>query len=76
MADPKEKWEDNAEGPWYVDKTCILCSLCCDLAPANFKESADADHDMVYKQPAGDDEMQACTEAMEQCPVNAIGNDG
>lgn len=76
MADPNEKWEDNAPGAWYVDKNCIVCGLCVDLAPNNFKESDNGDHDYVYKQPETPEEEEQCREAMEQCPVNAIGNDG
>lgn len=76
MADPGEKWEDNVPGAWFVDKSCILCSLCVDLAPNNFKESSAGDHDMVYKQPVSDEESAQCKEAMEQCPVEAIGNTG
>lgn len=76
MADSAEKWEDNISGGWYVDKSCILCSLCVDLAPSNFKESEAGDHDMVFKQPDGDEELAQCKEAMEQCPVEAIGEDG
>lgn len=76
MADPNERWEDNAPGSWYVDKSCILCSLCVDLAPNNFSESEAGDHDRVFKQPETDEEKQACQEAMEQCPVSSIGNDG
>lgn len=74
MAEVEERWEDNKEGAWYVDKQCILCSLCVDLAPANFKESDDGDHDVVYKQPETDEELEQCKEALEQCPVEAIGN--
>jgi hypothetical protein len=33
MADNTQRWEDNVAGRWYVDRTCILCSLCSDLAP-------------------------------------------
>lgn len=76
MADPAEKWEDNVPGAWYVDKSCILCSLCVDLAPNNFKESEAGDHDMVFKQPESEEELAQCKEAMEQCPVEAIGSDG
>ncbi len=76
MANSNEKWEDNVLGKFYVDKECILCSLCSDLAPNNFKESADGDHDIVYQQPKNDDELKACREALEQCPVEAIGEDG
>lgn len=76
MADPNDRWEDNAPGKWYVDRQCILCSLCSELAPNNFKEADSGDHDFVYKQPETEEEEAACKEAMEQCPVEAIGNDG
>ncbi len=75
MADRTERWADNVPGEWYVDKTCILCSLCSELAPRNFKESSDGDHDVVYKQPANADEIAHAHDAMKQCPVEAIGND-
>ncbi|MCZ7606326.1 MAG: ferredoxin [Planctomycetota bacterium] len=56
MPDPNEKWEDNVPGPWYVDKSCIFCGLCPQLAPENFRESEDGTHDLVYKQPENDEE--------------------
>lgn len=76
MANVDEKWEDNVGGEFYVDKECILCSLCVDVAPENFKEADDGDHDVVYKQPENDEERAACMDALEQCPVDAIGSDG
>ncbi len=76
MANRNDKWHDNLPGAFYVDKECILCSLCSELAPNNFKESADSDHDIVYKQPETPEEVKACRDAMEQCPVEAIGEDG
>jgi len=39
MANRSEKWEDNVSGAFYVDKDCILCTLCGDLSPDCFKES-------------------------------------
>lgn len=76
MAVRTQKWEDNVAGAFYVDKECILCSLCTDLAPSNFRESDEGDHDVVYKQPEGEEELEACREALQQCPVEAIGDDG
>lgn len=76
MPDPNEKWEDNVEGKWYVDKSCIFCGLCPQLAPENFCESEDGTHDVVYKQPENDDELAQCEDAAAQCPVTAIGDDG
>jgi ferredoxin len=75
MANKNEKWDDNIAGKWYVDKACIICSLCSELAPNNFKEAGSADHDIVYKQPVGEEEEKQCEEARQQCPVEAIGND-
>jgi ferredoxin len=76
MADKTQKYEDNVPGSYYVDTECILCSLCVDLAPNNFRESEDGDHDVVYKQPENHEEREQCGEAMAQCPVDAIGDDG
>ena len=85
MADPNEIWEDNIGGAveiggkkvsFYVDTECILCSVCSDAAPNNFRMSDDEDHDNCYKQPDDEDELEQCYEAMENCPVEAIGDDG
>lgn len=76
MASRQEKWHDNTVGKFYVDKECILCSLCVDVAPKSFKESEDGDHDVVWRQPETEEEIREALDAMEQCPVNAIGNDG
>jgi ferredoxin len=76
MADKKNKWPDNVPGKFYVDKECILCSVCSDAAPSNFRMSDDEDHDVVFKQPTNDDELAQSYEAMENCPVEAIGDDG
>jgi ferredoxin len=76
MADHKNKWADNVPGKFYVDKECILCSVCSDAAPNNFRMSDDEDHDVVFKQPANATETAQAYEAMENCPVEAIGDDG
>ena len=78
-------WEDNVGGQvtidgetvsFYVDQECILCSVCSDAAPNNFRMSDDEDHDICFKQPDDADELEQCEEAMENCPVEAIGSDG
>ena len=85
MADPKNIWKDNARGEsviagkrvsFYVDLECILCSVCSDAAPNNFRMSDAEDHDICDKQPETEEELRACYEAMENCPVEAIGDDG
>tara|TARA_B100000700_G_C14858905_1_gene767659 strand:- start:38 stop:271 length:234 start_codon:yes stop_codon:yes gene_type:complete len=76
MADKNEKYEDNVPGKFYVDIECIICSVCSSCAPDNFRMSDDGSHDIVYKQPENDDELDQCYEALESCPVEAIGDDG
>ena len=76
MADNTDKVEDNVDGAWYVDTNCIDCDLCRQTAPDNFERNEDEGYSYVHKQPENDDEVQACQDAMEECPVEAIGDDG
>ena len=76
MADKANKYPESVPGKFYVDDQCIDCDLCRETAPANFKRNDDGGHSYVYKQPADDAEEKACVEAMEGCPVEAIGSDG
>ncbi len=76
MADNTDKVEDNVDGAWFVDTNCIDCDLCRQTAPDNFERNEDEGYTYVSKQPDGDDEVQACQDAMEECPVEAIGDDG
>ncbi|HKP93223.1 MAG TPA: ferredoxin [Chthoniobacterales bacterium] len=76
MADPANKYPENVAGPYYVDDQCIDCDLCRETAPANYKRNDDGGHSYVYKQPESPEEEALCKEAMEGCPVEAIGADG
>ncbi|MBN1587192.1 MAG: ferredoxin [Candidatus Omnitrophica bacterium] len=76
MADNTTKVKLNVEGPYYVDEQCIDCDLCRQTAPNNFDRNEDAGYSYVCKQPADDAEKNLCEEAIEACPVEAIGNDG
>ena len=76
MADLSERYEDNVNGRYFVDEQCIDCDLCRETSPNNFTREEDGGYSYVYKQPENDDELELCIEAMEGCPVEAIGNDG
>src|SRR5205814_1535319 len=76
MADAANKYPENVDGKFYVDDQCIDCDLCRETAPANYKRNDDGGHSFVYKQPESPEEEALCKEAMEGCPVEAIGNDG
>lgn len=74
MADLDKRVEENVEGAYYVDESCIACGVCVGEAPENFEMGTD--YAYVYKQPENDAEKQACENALGACPVEAIGNDG
>lgn len=76
MADNTDKVASNVDGPFYVDSNCIDCDLCRQTAPDNFSRNEDDGYSFVSKQPENDAEHQACADAMEECPVEAIGDDG
>ena len=76
MAELDEKYEDNVAGKYFVDEQCIDCDLCRETAPQNFKRNEDGGYSYVYKQPVNEDEEEGCKEAMENCPVEAIGDFG
>ena len=76
MAEKEDRYEENVAGKFYVDDQCIDCDLCRETAPNNFTRNDDGGHSFVYKQPTTDDEKELCIEAMEGCPVEAIGEDG
>src|SRR5438309_11817055 len=76
MADVSNKYPEYVTGRYYVDDQCIDCELCRETAPANFTRNDDGGHSFVFKQPGSDEETKLCKEAMEGCPVEAIGSDG
>ena len=76
MADLESKFEDNTPGKFYVDEECIDCDLCREIAPTMYHRNDDGGYSFVAKQPEGEEEEELAKEAMEGCPVEAIGDDG
>ena len=76
MADPTQKATENVPGRFYVDLTCIDCDLCRETAPANFARNDEGGYSFVSRQPETPDEEAACRSALDECPVEAIGDDG
>ncbi|MBF0574064.1 MAG: ferredoxin [Desulfamplus sp.] len=64
---------ENVSGMFYVDIRCIGCSVCAEIAPSHFATNHDEGYEYVYSQPISESEINLCKEAMEICPVNAIG---
>lgn len=76
MADKSQKWNENKPGKIFVDQSCIACDACVLTAPDNFAMHEEDGHAFVVKQPQTPEEEALCQEAIEGCPVEAIGNDG
>ena len=76
MADKESKLPENAPGRFDVDDQCIDCDACRETAPDYFRRNDDRGYSFVHNQPRDDDEAELCKEALEGCPVEAIGEDG
>ena len=76
MAEIEDKLKDNIRGKFYVDNQCIDCDVCRDTSPKHFTRNDDNGYSFVQKQPETKEELELCEEAMNACPVEAIGDNG
>jgi ferredoxin len=76
MAEVANRYAENTTGRFYVDSQCIDCDLCRQTAPNNFARDDETGHSFVFQQPRTPEEEAECQEAMENCPAEAIGDDG
>ena len=76
MADLANKYKQNVPGKYFVDNQCIDCDLCREHAPGFFERNNDGGYSYVFQQPETARQEALCKEAMEACPVEAIGNTG
>ena len=76
MADVTNRYVENVPGRYYVDDQCIDCDLCRQTAPLSFTRDEVGGHSFVFKQPETPEEENQCQEAIQNCPVEAIGDDG
>ncbi len=76
MADKSNKYAENVAGKFFVDDSCIDCDACRATAPDNFAREDEKGFSYVFKQPSSEVEYQLCMDALEGCPVEAIGSDG
>lgn len=76
MAFLEDKLPENRPGRFYVDRQCIDCDVCRDTSPTNFARNDENGYSYVRKQPENEQEYELCREALDACPVEAIGDDG
>ncbi len=77
MADKENKLPENVPGRFFVDDQCIDCDACRETAPDYFTRNDDRGYSYVHTQPdaADEDAIELCREALEGCPVEAIGEE-
>ena len=75
MANHHNRWKQNIPGPYYVDDQCIACDACIMEAEGFFAMNDEDGHAYVKLQPHSDDGREECENALEACPVEAIGRD-
>jgi ferredoxin len=76
MARREDRVVENPSGRYYVDTQCIDCDVCRVTAPGNFERQEEKGYSFVRRQPETLEEEAQCQEAMDCCPVEAIGSDG
>jgi glyoxylase-like metal-dependent hydrolase (beta-lactamase superfamily II)/ferredoxin len=64
---------DNSPGSFFVDRTCIDCGTCYQLAPDTFADGGD--HARVQAQPTDPTSRLRAAMALLACPVGSIGTD-
>lgn len=70
-----EKVAENVPGAFFVMDNCIDCDLCRQSAPHIFKRKSigNSGYSYVFAQPATERGEQLARDAMQACPVEAIG---
>jgi glyoxylase-like metal-dependent hydrolase (beta-lactamase superfamily II)/ferredoxin len=73
MANTAQRVAANAPGPLFVDRTCIDCDACRQLAPQTFADAGG--RSSVRVQPTTEEALAAALRALVACPVGAIGDE-
>lgn len=67
----------NAEGRYSITQECDGCGICASYSAYSFAASADAVRYFVVRQPVdGSEEEALLRDAMQQCPLSCIRDDG
>ena len=71
MADRRCGVPENVPGAFFVDRTCIDCDTCRQLAPEVF--AAAGEYSFVTAQPIDPSQTRRALEALVACPTGSIG---
>jgi ferredoxin len=71
------KHPKSVDGKYYIRYDwCIYHGVCEIYAPNNFKYDEELGGEYVYKQPSTPEEEAQCKQAIANCPIGAIRDDG
>ncbi len=76
MARLSERLSQNAPGEFYVDRSCIDCDICRQIAPEVFARADDVELSYVHRQPVSPQEDERALMALVACPTASIGTAG
>ena len=71
MAQIDRRLPENANGEFFVDKSCIDCDACRQIAPLTFHDHGG--QSSVYAQPQTPEETRRAMMALVACPTASIG---
>lgn len=74
MARIADRLPENVEGEFFVDRSCIDCATCRNVAPRSFARSDHAGASIVARQPVGEAELLRAKMALVACPTSSIGS--
>jgi glyoxylase-like metal-dependent hydrolase (beta-lactamase superfamily II)/ferredoxin len=74
MARVADRLPENAAGDLFVDRTCIDCDTCRQIAPSVFARSKRRGLSFVETQPATEAERMRAHMALVSCPTSSIGS--
>ena len=73
MANRAQRLSTNVKGDFFVDRTCIDCDQCREIAPEVFGDGEG--HASVLRQPDSEAALNDALRALVTCPVGAIGTE-
>jgi ferredoxin len=73
MARASDAIAENVDGDFFVDRSCIDCDLCRQLAPATFARTDRGAQSFVARQPRDPAEQHRALMALVTCPTSSIG---
>lgn len=73
MARLADRLSENAPGDYFVDRTCIDCDVCRQIAPSVFRHDPQVERSIVFQQPRTPEERLRASMALVSCPTSSIG---